>query len=788
MDGERASVTDRRLAFEHLEPRLLLDGVIQGQPWDDPDAIGVFGAGEAGLSGPQIESVQFAQAGTSLSDAPGFVAVDPLPAPDARGYIIAGYGPSPSQWRPTQTTNINAADTTNADQLWSGGGLGLDLTGAGYTVGVWDAGAILDTHQEFGDRVTVQDGADPHDHSTHVGGTIGAQGVVASARGMANQVELWSYDWSSAFTEMDTAADTIIVSNHSYGFTTGWRYGTLDGPNGEKDYGIWYGDRDLGDEDASFGKYASTAQALDQTIHDNPYLLSVWSAGNERNDNYAYLDSYYYTYFTDSSSWQFIPVGDATYPAPPTDGNHDGGYDCLSEKKTAKNTLVVGAISDITADPYNNSHVTMSSFSSWGPTDDGRVKPDVVGNGVSLNSPVDTGNADYGSKSGTSMSSPNVAGTAALLIEHYEDVYGVRPLAATTKGVIIHTAFDAGNVGPDYVYGWGVADGAAAAGFITATAGGIGVLSENAYSGSQWTTTVQAGGTEPIKATIVWTDPPPATLPGAGLDDDTPVLVNDLDLWVTGPGGTYYPWTLDPANPADPAVRTGANHVDNVEQVLIDAPDAGAYTIHVGHTGDAFTQDFSFMATGVENSVPGVDLRGTAFQTDRPNLATSGGEARIDFAVLNGGDADAGAFDVQFYLSDDADIDPATDILLNLAASDPNYDSGEPKAYHISGLVSLATHAGTGRPVRDGRRVLRRHVRRREPGPGRGGRDQQSQPGPGPGPGRRGLPDPRRLPVRRGLGKRDVRRILGGHRGRGGTDSGHLGQRALPGQLSRHAG
>ena len=74
--------------------------------------------------------------------------------------------------------------------------------------------------------------------------------------------------------------------------------------------------------------------------------------------------------------------------------------------------------------------------------------------------------------------------------------------------------------------------------------------------------------------------------------------MNDLDLWITGPGGPYRPWTLDPANPSLPAVRTAANHVDNVEQVLIDAPAAGSYTIHVGDTGGVANQDFSVFISG----------------------------------------------------------------------------------------------------------------------------------------------------------------------------------------------
>ena len=105
--------------------------------------------------------------------------------------------------------NMNAADTTNADQLHNGGGLGLDLTGDGVSVGVWDGGQIRSTHQELTGRVTLVDTALAFsDHSTHVAGTIGASGVTASAEGMAEGVTVRSRDFNKDVTELD-ADDSI---------------------------------------------------------------------------------------------------------------------------------------------------------------------------------------------------------------------------------------------------------------------------------------------------------------------------------------------------------------------------------------------------------------------------------------------------------------------------------------------------------------------------------------------------------------------------------------------------
>jgi len=539
------------------------------------------------------------------------------PQPTATEVFFVGPGTSPSEVRLRKTLNVNAADTTNADQLWSGGLLGLDLDGAGLTAGVWDAGRARDTHNELSGRVTFGDSASSfHDHSTHVAGTIGATGVVANARGMANQVAIRSYDWTSDVTEMDNDAALLVVTNHSYSSIVGWEVLNTDDYSFLPDAGwadVWFEDRSDYTEDPDFGRYYFDTSSLDGVLYDNPALLSVWSAGNDRGDYYHNRigDDTYVTYLSadpgnvpdwSGADWYVVPNSGAT-SAPAGDGNGGTGYDSLPTDQVAKNNLVVGAVNDITADPYSSGNVSITTFSSWGPTDDGRIKPDVVGNGSSLFSSGAGSDSSYLTYSGTSMSAPNVAGTAVLLIEHYQNLFGASPLSATTKGLLIHTAFDASNAGPDYRYGWGVVDAAAAAGHLTgaASSGASDWVMEDTYSGSEMTWQVGSDGSDPLKVTIVWTDPAGPVQFG-GVDDSTPVLVNDLDLWITGPGGTYYPWTLDPANPSDPAVATTGNHVDNVEQVLIDAPDAGVYTVHLGRTGATFTQNFSMLLSGAAES------------------------------------------------------------------------------------------------------------------------------------------------------------------------------------------
>ena len=141
----------------------------------------------------------------------------------APGLTLIATGPAPSDLEINVPFNQNAAITTRADLLQSGGGLNLDLTGAGITVGVWDGGAVRSTHQEFNDRVTVVDSVAFSDHATHVAGTIGARGFLPQAAGMASQVNIRSRDFDNDLTELRNDANLIQLSNHSYGRVNGWK-------------------------------------------------------------------------------------------------------------------------------------------------------------------------------------------------------------------------------------------------------------------------------------------------------------------------------------------------------------------------------------------------------------------------------------------------------------------------------------------------------------------------------------------------------------------------------------
>ncbi|WP_426668996.1 S8 family serine peptidase [Mucilaginibacter sp. McL0603] len=515
--------------------------------------------------------------------------------------------------------NIVSAATTNTTLVQPGGSLGLNLSGSSTflnnKLAIWDGGSVYRQHQEFaGKTITLKDTSEVIDHATHVSGTMLAKGVYPPAKGMAfNATTLLSYDFNNDIAEMSTAAPNLLLSNHSYGELGGWVFD--DGFNRWEWYGI------PGDTvDYSFGFYGDHTQSFDKIAYNAPYYLIIEAAGNAHASTGPPVGADYYGYKS-ASDQTWVDKG----PRPANISSNDG-YDCISSTANAKNILTIGAINPLPYGPTSSQGITTAYFSSWGPTDDGRVKPDLVGNGLNVLSSGSSSTTSYITLSGTSQAAPNITGSLYLLQEYYAQKYsGSFMRSATLKGLACHTAFDAGNVGPDYIYGWGLLDMKKAAQAVTDNGTKSMIKEATLAQGQTQTFNVVASGNGALVATISWTDPEGSITPDGTINDRTPKLVNDLDIRISSGSQTFNPWVLDPDHPSAVAT-TGDNIRDNVEQVFIAGAIPGkAYTIKVSHKGTlrSGSQPYSLIVTGVG---------GTAYCASAPS---SSADSRINNVTLS---------------------------------------------------------------------------------------------------------------------------------------------------------
>lgn len=471
-----------------------------------------------------------------------------------------------------RTFNSNAAVSTRTNWLNTGGGLGLQLNGDNLVAHVWDGGHARITHEDYdgpggNNRVTLMDtgaegGTQLNFHAAHVTGTIMGTGLGVFAppngtsKGMAWQSNVRGYMWNDDVAEATGQANDgtgggtfnfgydMLLSNHSYGFIAG------------------------NIPDAWFGQYGFDAVDWDDLMYNAPYYLMVVAAGNDGDDN--------------------------TSNGNPLAGN--SAYDKLSGHGTAKNNLVVANAQDAIINPDGSlNSVVINSGSSEGPTDDYRIKPDITGNGTLLASSGEDADDSYIGLTGTSMASPNVAGTLLLLQEHYENIHNIPMRASTLKGLALHTADDPNANGPDVVYGWGLLNAKKAAETITtAAADGFAEVEELTLNqGEVYTVNVQANGSEPLLASISWTDP--AGAQNNGTNSTTPALVNDLDLNLDN-GAVFYPWRL---TGVDTNSQNNENNVDPFERVDVTGA-SGLYTLTITHDGtlSSGSQDFALVITG----------------------------------------------------------------------------------------------------------------------------------------------------------------------------------------------
>ena len=541
------------------------------------------------------------------------VAIAGTDEPSGSEFILSGFeGVSPIY---LFTQNVNAAISTSANLVRMNASfdpvVGTNVSGAGLYVNINDAG-IVEEHEEMqlpnsgGTRIIHKGDVPNVDpaylnslHATHVAGTIGAWGYNTNLTGMAPRV------WFRSFVQQGTPE--IYNYGMSYpgqsvdGSTVNPRDNTLQVRS-------VVGNTSLGrphdvNTTVNYCVYNSTCTIYDQAMWDNPYYIHFFAAGNYANkDTNNPTVSYYAT--------------------------------LSQETPNCKNMTTIGAVSDATRDASGNftGGGTNTYWSSRGPTFDGRIKPDLSGNGVSVTSTVvDTNNTDGDGNpyngtytaSGTSMATPNVTGSAALLVAYFNKRFpGHFMRSSTVRALMINTADDRGNAGPDYLYGWGLVNIRNAANIVkryaNAPASRVVVEDSLPSNSSTYTATYTYNGSGPIRATIAWIDPAgKASSPSSS--DRSPRLVNDLNIRIIGPTGTTnYPYVMpfvtgqgstpafDESLYSAPAI-TGNNTTDNVEQIYIAAPAAGTYTVQVTRSAtatDNAAQKFSLAVAGMEQTAP----------------------------------------------------------------------------------------------------------------------------------------------------------------------------------------
>jgi hypothetical protein len=280
--------------------------------------------------------------------------------------------------------------------------------------------------------------------------------------------------------------------------------------------------------------YDVNAQSGDQIMNQLKVVLPVFSGGNNNGANCGYGAG---------TQW----------------GNITGGY------KQGKNVLAVANL---------DAFEVIDNSSSHGPAEEGRIKPDISANGKDQLSTDANNTTQVGG--GTSAACPGMAGISAQLYQAYRELTGQpNPEAALIKACLLNSAEDIGVVGPDYFYGYGRVNALRA----VKTLEDLHYLSDSIFDGGTNTHTISVpAGTKKVRVMVLWNDV-------EGDPAAARALVNDLNIDLTDPAsGVFNPWVLNPApNTAtlgDAAIRS-IDSLNNMEQVTIDNPIAGTYTLTV---------------------------------------------------------------------------------------------------------------------------------------------------------------------------------------------------------------
>ena len=332
---------------------------------------------------------------------------------------------------------------------------------------------------------------------------------------------------------------------------------------------------------SSWGQYTSDSRSADSFLNDYDDFLVLFAAGNEGSQ----------------------------------------GAQSIAPPATAKNVLTVGA--STTGRPGTASAGQVASFSSIGPTADGRIKPDIVAPGVQICSPraeeaqnpagwscssarhSGTNIPLYMSADGTSSATPVVGGAALLARQFLRTELSIsNPDSALIKAVLINGARDMGTANvPNMDEGWGQLD------LEESLYPYDGVIAKNIFydtsqtlsPGLSYAYNYAIDGSYGLDVTLVWNDREGSS----SATQSASRLVNDLDLTVTSPDGTTYKGN-DFANGFS---TTGGSKdsLNNVERVRLASGPSGDWTITVGHSGGS-QQGYALVISAVGNENPISDL------------------------------------------------------------------------------------------------------------------------------------------------------------------------------------
>ena len=499
-----------------------------------------------------------------------------------------------------KSLNAVAASISKVTPLFSAP---YNLTGTGVVLSIFEPDGFPDvTHVEFGGRVTSHfpAGSSVDKHATHTSGTLVAAGINSGAKGMAPAATLHAYTANPAlpngdFDEEklfqtkrdDTKAVGSVADSNSWDFAFSWQGGNVWFGN-EDGYGAYSG---LESEpyDAvmrTVGEPLIVHAAGNDATSGNPNLTLPWAPHKHIEDQDPKTGAYPHTYC-------YSQNGTGTDCTPALFGCSTGIIYCETKKHPTHGAdttvgLMASTKNSVTVGALNPDGVSIASFSSRGPTTDGRVKPELVAKGVSQFSTVPANG--YDTLDGTSMATPVVAGMSALLTQQYRKTFGKTPSASILKTLLIAGADDLGPAGPDYTFGFGLADAKASVDLIIADGGtGSRIRTGTIMNRQDVDIPVSVPATSKFRVVLGWFDPEVLLVPAS--PDDDPLadktLVNDLDVRVIDPtGATVLPYVLNGATPSALATKA-ANHTDTTEEVEIANAAAGTYHVLVhGAIGD----------------------------------------------------------------------------------------------------------------------------------------------------------------------------------------------------------